>query len=316
MHKSMKRILYFGLAALSIFSCSKSDSDSSIPSLSGLSITSATPPYVRVGDILQFDADVSSLAASDGTQPTIGLVWQVNSEKQDTLTKDISKSNPTFSYKVETLESFTVYCYAYAGSDYYSTNASTSFQSINPQTALTGLVDESTVTLEGNTYITLMAGGKTWLGNNLFKSGTGYSYLSAEVTDSVFGRYYTWTEATQACPAGWHLPTAAEFDACLGSVSASLMADAYFLGNKMWTYFPAVQITNQSGFNAIPTGYRDLLDSFSPHGSFGEYASWWTASETAEGLAEYRYIFQENPVVQKGQGDKNSLAMSVRCVQD
>ena len=93
------------------------------------------------------------------------------------------------------------------------------------------------------------------------------------------------------------------------------MANATFVDVTMWAYWPAVVITNTTAFNAIPVGYLDLTYPESPEGGFKEYACFWTADEK-DGMGVFRYIYEESDTVQKGQGSKESLAMSVRCVKD
>lgn len=309
---------YFAVSLLFsavLFGCQKEDSTVSTPSITGL-VISEIPSFVAVDDVLNVSADVSGLTTSDYSDPgTIGLYWQVNTAQRDTLTRDISKSNPGFTYRIDTLGSYTIFCYAYA-KDYYSSSASYSFKAIDPATALTGTLIQHAEILDGQPYATAAIGGKTWIVQNLHKQETGASFYNSPVVDPVFGRFYNWEEAQSVCPAGWHLPTAAEFDESLGTDAGALMANASFLEEEMWEYWPSVSITNSLGFNAIPVGYRDKNNTTDPYGSFGSYAAWWTASsEDAKG-GEYRYIYEDLPQVQKGWGDKNTLYMSVRCVKD
>lgn len=300
------------LAGIAITSCKKTEESTGLPSLTGLSVTNNATTYVRVGAKLTFTANVSGITPSDNSTPgTIGLYWQVNTADRDTLTRDISVSVPQFHYTVDTLGSYTVYCYAYA-SNYYNASASTAFKAIDPETALTGLAGERTETLDGKRFRTVEVDGKTWLAENYY--GGGHQYRSCEVLDSVLGNYYTWEEAQSVCPGGWHLPTGEEFDA-LGSSAGSLMADAVFLSDAMWEYWPGMVITNEKGFNAIPAGYLDLGNTTQEQG-FCEYALWWTADPVDDQLAAFRFIYEDKPLVQKGQGSKTSLALNVRCVKD
>ena len=60
------------------------------------------------------------------------------------------------------------------------------------------------------------------------------------------------------------------------------MADATFLGETMWTYWPQVQITNLYGFNALPLGYIDYTDLINNYDNDVDYAMWWTADADDE----------------------------------
>lgn len=300
-------IFQAGLLALLLLPACKKDEDTvTKPSLSGLTITSAAP-YVRAGAVLSFTADVSALTDSDEDNDPeyIGLAWQVNSEKRDTLTMDIRKSNPVFQYTVSTEGSYSVVCYAFTDGSFYSTSATSTFKAIDPDTALEGLSSQTVTDRLG----------QTWTNRNLYQTATGRTYEDCEVVASVFGRYYNWEQAQTACPAGWHLPAPRDFDEGLTDVAGDLMADASFLGEKMWDYWPQVTITNALQFNALPVGYIDLAGSGSASTTRGDYAIWWTSGEE-DGQGIYRYLFEQNPRLQAGSGSKTSLYLSVRCVKD
>jgi len=313
----MKKYIILGTALLTIFaiaSCKKDDSSTTTkPSLSGLSINSA-PVYVEPGSTFTFKADVSSLTSSNGTTPTVGLYWQVNTAKKDTLTRDVSKSNPEFTYTADTLGTYTVYCYAFAGSDYYNTSASCTFKAINPFEVIQGY-DGSYTSMEF-----IAQDGKIWDSFNENDDEYGLSFRNSPALDIPAGRLFNQEEAKDVCPAGMHLPSEAEFRSSFGQadgkiLSAEMMADATFDGNKMWEYFPEVQISNAKHFNAMPLGYIDLTDPFNTYNHYGEYACYWTKDEE-NGMGKFMYIFASNPEMQVGLGDKNSLYMSVRCVRN
>lgn len=291
---------------LSIPACKKTESTDETPSIQGLSISEAVP-YVAVGEELVFYAATSKLSVSKGSMPSaIGLYWQVNTAKKDTLTRNIKSENPVFKYRADTLGTYQIACYAFANG-FYSSSAISSFKAIDPVTALTGTESSPIANI----------GGKDWTASNMDDSDSGISYKNADVVDTVFGRLYTWEEAQDVCPDGWHLPTAAEWDA-LGNEAGDLMAPAIFLGNRMWEPALGQEITNNTGFNALPVGYLDTTASVDKFRRFGEMAAFWTASDSATdaNLAQFRFILYDNPEIMKGNGSKTSLALSVRCVKD
>lgn len=291
---------------LSLPACKKTESTDNTPSLQGLTINEAVP-YVAVGDELVFNAVTSALSVSNGTKPSvIGLYWQVNSAKKDTLSRDVRTENPQFKYRVDTLGTYQIACYAFA-TGFYNSSVITSFKAIDPITSLTG------------TDLTPIANidGKDWTAYNMTDPDSGTSYKDADVVDTIFGRFFTWEEAQNICPDGWHLPSAAEWDA-LGNEAGALMAPAKFLDNRMWEPALGQEITNNTGFNAIPVGYLDTTASRDRFRRFGEMAAFWTSSDSASdpNLAQYRFILYDNPEIMKGNGSKTSLALSVRCVKD
>ena len=161
-------------------------------------------------------------------------------------------------------------------------------------------------------------GKHTWMCENVFTGDGGRAYQDCEVVSNLFGRFYTWEEAQNACPEGWRLPTAQEFDEDLGNVAGDLMVKARFLGAQMWPYWPEVTITNETLFNALPVGYMDLASTTQAYG-YKEYACWWTSDSVADGdidLGVFRYIYCEEPFIKEGKGSLESLALSVRCVKE
>jgi len=82
-------------------------------------------------------------------------------------------------------------------------------------------------------------------------------------------------------PSGWHLPTAAEWDA-LGEDAGAIMVNATFLDNAMWSVAIGQNITNSTGFNAIPVGYYDSSASLSKFRRYEEMAAFWTASDATD----------------------------------
>lgn len=308
----MKKYIVLGAALLALLpavSCKKTeDETSNTPTLSGLTINQV-PPFLAKGTTLTYKANVSSLMVSKGDIPSVGLYWQVNSAKRDTLTKNTAQTNPDYVYTADTLGTYNVFCYAFA-SGYYNASASSSFIVVDPATVLKG-VEEATET-EVN--------GITWKTSNLNNASCGLSFRNSAVLDAPIGRMYTWEEAQTACPAGWHLPSLQDFktsfaDASGDILAQDLMADATFRDEKMWEYFTAVQINNKYGFNAIPTGYIDAMDTINTYDKWGEYASWWTSDEDGE-LGTYLYLFEQEPKARTAKGDKSSLYLGVRCVKD
>ena len=287
-------------------SCKKTETTTTTPSLSGLALSEAVP-YVEVGDLVTVTADARKVYASDYSEPgELGLIWQINEEKKDTLS--LTEEHLTRSYSVSETGTYTITCYVYAkGGNYYNASASTEFKCIDPSTALTGVNENATVSING----------LVWQTRNLCGTESGVSYKDASCVDELFGKYYTWEEALTACPDGWHLPSADEWDT-LGESAEDLMAKAFFLKEEMWTAALGQKISDLTGFSAIPTGYQDQNRSVEPFFGFGKYALFWTSTQSEEddARAEMRYLIYDQKLVMEGEGDKETFALSVRCVQD
>ena len=312
----MKKLLRYIAAAAClalVLSCKDDEETTTKPSLDGLVLEGGVA-YIAKGGTQTYTIKTSSLTTTGDDMPVvIGIIIKVNSEQSDTLSKDI-KLNPvtTYSYTAEELGTYSVNCYAYTpDGSHYAAATTTSFEAIDPDNALKGPVG----TLQpGEKYLQTNIGGLTWMAQNLGETGSGMPYEKCEILNTIFGRYYTYDEALTACPDGWRLPTAAEWDA-LGTDSGKLMVNATFLDVQLWKYSKEVNITNETGFNAIPTGYIDKTEYYQSNLGIKEYAAFWTADAKDATLAHYRYIFGPNPTVQKGEGSRTSLALSVRCVK-
>lgn len=316
MNKSIFYALFL-LTVISAIGCKKKDDETTKPSLSGLEIISDHENYMGEGTAVHLKADISSLTLSDKNvdmPEKIGIYYVFNTQR-DTVTTDAKVSNPTFTLKVGEAGNYVVYCYAFAGDDYYNASATISFTVVDPETALGGLPSLPSVEIDGKAFSTVQLGGKTWMANNLYGTPSGTNYQDSEILTSIFGKYYSWTEAQEACPDGWHLPSAEEFDQCLGIIAGDLMVDATFVDVTLWSYWPQVKITNSTQFCALPVGYRDFTYEEVPESGFRKYACFWT-SDQLEDRGVFRSIFDENSEVQKSVGDKNTLALSVRCVKD
>lgn len=312
----MKKLSIYLAAALCLimaYSCKDDEETTTKPSLSGLYLDGGIA-YVAKGETQHYTIDLSTLTTSGDDMPVVmGLCWHANSAKYDTLTTDIrlEPDKNTFSYRADTLGTYTITCYIFTpDNSHYSASAESKFQAIDPTKVLSGLAG----TAAPGQYLTQTIGSLTWLAENLHEASSGAPYQGCEVMNTVFGRYYTYEEALTACPAGWRLPTAAEWDA-LGTDAGKLMADATFIESKLWPYCKEVKITNDTGFNAIPVGYIDNSAYYTTNVGEKEYAAFWTADAKDATLAHYRYIYAKNPTVQKGEGSRTSLALSVRCVK-
>lgn len=311
------RILAPLAVLLLLAGCKKDDSTTTLPTIYGASLSDPIP-FVRVGESQVFTVDISGLYTSDNTDPgTLGLYWQLSGSARDTTSRDLSKSNPPYTVTADKTGTFTLIAGVYAtNGNYYTDAVSVSFQAIDPETALSSDLEGTPMTIDGNPYLVTEAGGYDWMAINLYGTESGRDYRDCEVVSGLFGRYYSWEEAQTACPEGWRLPTAAEFDQSLGSTAGDLMVNIQFLDVDMWNYWPQVPITNALKFNAMPTGYMDMTTTQEVYG-YKEYACWWTADEnTEENLGVFRYIQQEEPRVMKGEGNKESLYLNVRCIRE
>jgi uncharacterized protein (TIGR02145 family)/uncharacterized repeat protein (TIGR02543 family) len=160
----------------------------------------------------------------------------------------------------------------------------------------------------------VIIGTQTWMAENLnIPTADSWCYDNEPVNCAKYGRLYRWDAAKSACPAGWHLPNRAEWDALVSAVG--FLAGIKLKSSIGWTYYDDSYIgTDDYGFSALPGGYRNSGIFFYDVGNRG---LWWTATEDNASRAyirgmDYDYGAGE---VYSGSYTKGS-ALSVRCVRD
>lgn len=320
------KILFAALALASILTgCKKEEKETTYLYFQG-SLSLEMPKYVYPGETYTFErSEVSTLkhAEDDETQPQIAYsFYNPMTAKTDTLDLDWT----SYSMKVrDTLGSFTLTTRAFA-TGYSASSRSASFTVVNPDpfrgsVRNTGISREDpsfTDSRDGLVYYTSTLGGLTWMRNNLAYSQLGTAYEGQDKLTPLFGRFYTQEEALKACPDGWRLPTAAEFDSMLdsfGGNAGALMVYATYNGSRMWEHWSSVDVTNESGLGLLPTGYANNLSGEFDFFSFNDYSCIWT-SDTRDGMGVYRYIYANNPEVFEGTQSRTTFAVPVRCVKE
>jgi uncharacterized protein (TIGR02145 family) len=200
-----------------------------------------------------------------------------------------------------------------------------------------------------NTYSYKTIGTQVWMTENLAylpsvvgpgtgSNSTAYYYVygydgtdvdAAKATSNytTYGVLYNWPAAMSGaasssadpsgvqgiCPTGWHLPSHAEWTTLttyLGgeSVAGGKMKEA---GESHWTN-PNTGATNESGFTALPGGYRYNYGKFDVIGILG---SWWSSTEFSTGYAWYRSLYYYSSHVGRYYANKAN-GFSVRCLRD
>lgn len=326
----LRRYILLGVAALigiGAVSCKKEEKD--LLYLNGKPEFSL-PEYASPGDEITM-TPTGSVRDEDGNE--VKYYWYAShlGTRRDTVS--------TYSLSIpDSLINITVSCTAYATGYYGSTSSKTlSVVSADRQNgsltgrALTTADFKYTDPRDGYKYLCTRVGDTDWFKENLAYEASGLPKSNYAATSRVFGRYYSWNEAVNACPEGWRLPTdedwikAAETIGVEGlkanenfyGAAGKFMGNIYFNGEIMWEYWPEVQTTNELGLDIIPAGFATLdSERKGLFKGFLDYAAIWTAGERDEETAFYRYIYVRKPDMMLGSADKNEFLASVRCVRD
>jgi uncharacterized protein (TIGR02145 family) len=157
--------------------------------------------------------------------------------------------------------------------------------------------------------------------------GSSVSEAKATYNYAVYGILYNWTAAVNgatssntnpsgvqgACPSGWHLPSDAEWTE-LANYLGGFGAAGGKLKEVSYTHWfnPNTSATNESGFTALPGGYRFEHGSFCCLGgnggwwsstNYGTTSSWWIGLSYSYEWVDRNYYF-------------NSGGYSIRCISD
>lgn len=221
-----------------------------------------------------------------------------------------------------------------------------SFKAMNTGTTVTDI--------DGNVYHTVTIGTQTWMVENLkttrYRNGDvigtttasipndatskyQWAYGNNEANVAKYGRLYTWYAATDTrniAPAGWHVPTDAEWTTLQNYLIANgYNYDGTTIYNKIakslaattgWNFDTGsgtigndLTKNNSSGFGAFPGGY---YSSFSiAFLNVGVGGRWWSLTEQSTTTSWHRNLYCTNSDLGRVE-IKKSYGLSVRCLRD
>lgn len=192
--------------------------------------------------------------------------------------------------------------------------------------------------VEGNTYNTVTIGNQVWMAENMrvtkLNNGTGiplledndswlqtdnpgYSWYNNDENryGATYGAMYNWyaVNTNMLCPDGWHVPTDTEWTILTDFLGGAETAGSKLkeAGTEHWTT-PNADATNETGFSALPGGYRSNGGPFYSSGSRG---SWYT-STAEDATYVWRRDMQYNHISVDRWNNNKNFGFSVRCIKD
>jgi uncharacterized protein (TIGR02145 family) len=156
-----------------------------------------------------------------------------------------------------------------------------------------------------------------WYNNN------GASYKN------LYGALYNWytVDTGNICPVGWHVPSDDEWktlEMYLGMSPSDSDAQGWRgtnegiggklkeSGTELWLG-PNTSATNESGFSALPGGFRHFNDG--SYVDLSKYAAFWSSTEYSNNSAWYRTLYFYRSEIEHYY-DSKKFGGSVRCVKD
>ena len=304
------------------------------------------PPTVTTSSasgIENTSATVGGNVTNDGgaTVTERGIYYGTSANPETTGTKvQIGSGTGTFSTTLNGLSIGTTYIVKA-----YASNSSETGYGQEIEFTTSGLTD-----YDGNTYETVTIGDQVWMAENLkvthYPGGSAIPHVIDDLdwfnleknnsddaycfynnnSSSAYGALYTYAAALNACPDGWHLPTDTEWKTLemylgmsqgdadktgwRGSDEGGKLKET---GTTHWKS-PNTGATNETGFTALPGGYRSQLE-----GNFillGDMADWWTATETSTNNAAGRGLYYNYSTISRYTGYSKSRGIAIRCLRD
>jgi uncharacterized protein (TIGR02145 family) len=194
---------------------------------------------------------------------------------------------------------------------------------------------------EGNNYPIVHIGSQTWMAANLNvgtrvdgsqnQTNNGiiekYCHSDFESDCDVYGGLYQWDELMQyvsvegtrgICPAGWHLPTDAEWTAMTDYLGGTDVAGGKLkqtgtieAGTGLW-WSPNTGAVNASAFTALPGGYRNYSGLFL---DLSGLASFWSSSQVTSTSIFVRDLNRNNGQVNRYNNIPTD-GFSARCIRN
>lgn len=193
--------------------------------------------------------------------------------------------------------------------------------------------------VDGNMYPTVTIGNQVWMGASLkttrFSNGDTipttvpptldvngepaplyqWSYNGDDSLAEIYGRLYTWYvvgDSRNVCPNGWHVPSSAEFDTLELFLGGSDIAGGKLkqTGYDHWL-FPNTGATNETGFNGLPNGNRNLLGYFNDMGIVSDV---WSSTEGVQGAWDFDLNYDNESTV--SYDDPKGFAFAIRCLRN
>jgi uncharacterized protein (TIGR02145 family) len=168
---------------------------------------------------------------------------------------------------------------------------------------------------DGKVYKSIKIGTQIWIAENLaYKAKIGcWAYNNSSNNVPKYGYLYSWETAKKICPAGWHLPSDAEWDTLTNYLGGEEIAGVKMLATSNWIYDPGRNDSIKSGFNALPAGHRDSEAEFSGHGYSADF---WSITPLNSQYVWVRSLNDDGRYIVQRYGYYTTGAYSVRCIKN
>ena len=327
MRKAGLFVGFIMLALVLLCSCSDDSttgpSESKAPTVTTLNVSAVTMTTAECGGNITSDGGANVTAR--------GVCWSTNTTPttNDNITSDGTGTGSFASSLAGLTNGTQYYVRAYAtnsvGTGYGDT------QSFTTDAAPATMTD-----VDGNVYKVVTIGSQVWMAENLrvthyrngdeipydssrnwsgLTTGAYCKYDNSDDTAAIYGLLYNWYAATDIrniAPAGWHVPSQAEWealDAYLGENAGGKLKET---GMDHWED-PNLGATNETGFTGLPGGVRGWESTYANLGTRGRFLSA-TWNDLAQGNVTYDLLSWDS--ILSPVGDWPWVGASIRCIKD
>ncbi|MCQ2098571.1 MAG: hypothetical protein MJY87_11610, partial [Fibrobacter sp.] len=173
-------------------------------------------------------------------------------------------------------------------------------------------IGEMTDSRDGRTYGTVKIGSQTWMAENMkYQTGNSYCYNNEYENCEIYGRLYTWSDAYDACPAGYRMPDDDDWIKLKNYISDR--GNGKLVSMLKSTDYWKTPGRDVVGMNIRPSGYYGVEDG--KFGRLGERAYLWSASMKNWDSAYHWALVEGSEYFGKASAYKEN-ARSVRCVKN
>lgn len=146
------------------------------------------------------------------------------------------------------------------------------------------------------------------------ESNPAWCYYENKIENGpIYGKLYNWYavhDPRGLAPEGWHMSSDSEWRQVTDYLGGEDAAGTKMKSSSGW--IKNGNGTNESGFEGLPGGSRDMQGEFSYVEQIGY---WWTSTAPDNNLAWYRAIDQSPHYVYRTNYRKQN-GLSVRCIKD
>lgn len=200
-----------------------------------------------------------------------------------------------------------------------------------------GSMTGTVMDIDGITYKTIKIGDQWWMAENLkvtrYLNGDEIPYIIGSGPWSIlstggycrygyrddlaaeFGNLYNWYaihDSRGVAPAGWHVPTDAEWQTLVEYLGGASLAGNKMkeIGDEHWGYLNT-DATNESGFTALAAG---LIDQTGIFNALMNTASFWSSTDFQNNAAWRFSLSHSSSFVNRTESFKNE-GLSIRCIR-